>query len=571
MKLRALVAAPARGVRRLTSMVFKKNPVRFWTMPRSKFDYLGAVGDGTGSSTVMAPLLWIARTFPEAPPALWEKNGDGLETQIIDHDLLRLLRRPNPYYSGRILWMATVTDWNVDGNAYWLKVRDVGGRVRQLWWVPHWMIEPKSDENDETVFISHYEYKPGGAYAMEPITLPVSEVVHFRFGLDGDDPRKGYSPLKSVLREVFTDDEAANFTASLLRNMGVPGVVVSPKGEAAPSEEDVKATKAYIREKFGGDNRGEALVMSAPTEIEQFGFSPEQLTLKDIRRIPEERVTAVTGVPAVVAGLGAGLDRSTFTNYAEAREAAYEQAIIPTQTLLAEELAFQLLNDFEAEERIWSIRVGFDLSNVRVLQEDRFNLAKRLDLAVRGGWAMVAEGRKAAGLPVTDDDRIYLRQMNLVQVPADGGKPTPLTPPRAAQPPAGPSALEEHVGAIATSFAALAAREPQTDAATLALFAEISTAIQQSASATAAIAETTDAARAETMAALGAIVEAATTSDDPELARALTAIAAAVESMNSVPTQLAGLVERLATSTRRVRWNEDRSEATAELVPAVEG
>jgi hypothetical protein len=33
--------------------------------------------------------------------------------------------------------------------------------------------------------------------------------VHFRFGLDPDDPRKGYSPLKSVLREVFTDDEAA--------------------------------------------------------------------------------------------------------------------------------------------------------------------------------------------------------------------------------------------------------------------------------------------------------------------------------------------------------------------------
>src|SRR5581483_6204053 len=127
------------------------------------------------------------------------------------------------------------------------------------------------------------------------------------------------------------DDEAANFTAALLRNMGVPGVVVSPEQGATVSQEDADVTKAYVKSKFTGDNRGEPLVLSGPTKVQQFGFSPEQLLLKELRRIPEERVSAVLGVPAMVAGLGAGLDRSTFTNYAEAREAAYEQAIIPTQ------------------------------------------------------------------------------------------------------------------------------------------------------------------------------------------------------------------------------------------------
>jgi hypothetical protein len=91
--------------------------------------------------------------------------------------------------------------------------------------------------------------------------------------------------------------------------------------------------------------------MTGATKVQEFGFSPEQLTLKDLRRIPEERVTAVLGTPAVVVGLGAGLDRSTFTNYTEAREAAYEQAIIPPQALLAEEIWFQLLPDFEPPSR----------------------------------------------------------------------------------------------------------------------------------------------------------------------------------------------------------------------------
>lgn len=428
MRLRAalssVAAAPVRGVRRLSQMVFRRSPVRMFGLPRSKFDFAGSVGDGTGSSAVMAPLHWIMRTFPEAPPALWRMGSDGLEEQVLRHDMLKLLRRPNPFFSGPVLWMATLADYFVDGNAYWLKIRDGVGMPRELWWAPRSLITPKGDEQ---TLITHYEYRPGFA---DPLLIPAGDVVHFRFGSDKDDPRLGMSPLKSVLREVFTDDEAANFTASLLRNMGVPGLIVSPDGDFTPTQEDADATRAYLKAHYGGDNRGEALVMTGPTKVQQFGFSPEQLSLKDLRRVPEERVSAVLGVPAVVAGLGAGLDRSTFGNFAEAREAAYEQNILPTQVVLAEELWFQLLGDFEGSASIWDWRVGFDLSNVRVLQEDRFNLAKRLDLAVRGGWAQVAEGRKAMGLPVTDADRIYLRQMALVEVPADGGEPRPLTPPK---------------------------------------------------------------------------------------------------------------------------------------------
>jgi hypothetical protein len=237
-----------------------------------------------------------------------------------------------------------------------------------------------------------------------------------------------------VLREVFTDDEAANFTASLLRNMGVPGLMVSPDGDSSPSDEDVKATKAYLAEQFSGDGRGAALVMSGKTKVQQFGFSPEQLLLKELRRIPEERVTAVLGVPAIVAGLGAGLDRSTFSNFSEAREAAYEQTIIPTQKTLGEDIWFQLLPDFEAVDDLWGVRVGFDLANVRVLQPDQDKLATRLDIGIRGGWVKRSEGRRAMGHQVAADgsDDVYLIAMNTAEVPAGGGPVRTFTPPSGA-------------------------------------------------------------------------------------------------------------------------------------------
>lgn len=407
----------------LTSMIFQRSTWRSILLPRSRVDYLADVGDGTSSSTVTAPLFWVARTFPEAPPMLWRKLESGEEEAVRRHPLLDLLERPNDFYTGVNLWMATVIDYQVDGNAYWLKLRRRGtDAVAGLWWVPHWLIEPKADDNRPGVFVDHYEYRPDA----EVMKIEPRDVVHFRFAQDSENPRLGRSPLKSVLREVYTDDEAAAFTASLLRNMGVPGIVVSPEKGVSINPAEAEETKATIIAKFTGDKRGEPIVMTGATKIEQFGFSPEQLLLRELRRIPEERVTAVMGIPAIVAGLGAGLDRSTFTNMGEAREAAYEAGIIPMQRILAEDVRFQLLSDFVA--RPSDYRFGFDLSKVRVLQEDLTRQALRHGQLVRDGIERVDEARRAMGLPVTAEDEVYLRPANYVEVPADGSEPRPLAP-----------------------------------------------------------------------------------------------------------------------------------------------
>lgn len=383
---------------------------------RTRYDY-AAQTDPATNAIVTACVLWICRTFPEAPLQVLQDQPDDTQEPVKRHPLTEILKRPNDYYSGILLWYATLTDWLIYGNAYWVKVRAGAGRVVELWWVPQHMMQPRWPV-DGSAFLSHYEYRPDG---LNVVRVEVEDVVHFRYGIDPDNIRKGLSPLASLMRELFTDDEAANFTSSLLKNLGVPGVVLSPDEEmpiGSVGVDDLDRIKADFKARFGGDNRGEPMVMSGKTKVTVLSFNPQQMDLKALRRIPEERVSAIFGTPAIVVGLGAGLDRSTFANYAEAREAAYESNIIPTQALIAAELDTQLLPDFADQQ---TCQVGFDLSKVRVLQADQDKLHERVREDLKAGLltrnrALQMIGEEAEG---PDGEVLYIPNTVTVTDPAE--------------------------------------------------------------------------------------------------------------------------------------------------------
>lgn len=401
----------------------------------TRFDYAYEVQNTAAQNTaVVAVVGWIARNFPEAPVRVARlPSTAGGELSYIPPGLtgpgamLALLERPNPYYSGVLQWMATLNDWAASGNAYWIKVRNPNTRrVEQLWWAPSWMMEPRWDESRDDQFIGWYSYTVDGIeYAYRP-----QDVVHFRDGIDPKNPRKGLSRLGALYREVFTDDEASNMTASLMRNLGIPGVVISPANTTGPMGRiaDPEQVKDTYLEKFSGDKRGEPMVMTTPTEIKVLSWSPQQMNLRDLRKIPEERISAIYGVAAIVAGLGAGLDRSTFSNFSEARKAAYQEAIIPAQRLFAAELEVQLLPEFGVTE---GLDVQFDWKRASAMQENTADIWKRYTDATTKGLLTRAAFKLAVGEPVRPEDDVYMVPNNFLILKSgeDPPEPRPAAPP----------------------------------------------------------------------------------------------------------------------------------------------
>ena len=181
---------------------------------------------------------------------------------------------------------------------------------------------------------------------------------------------------------------------------------------------DVDDVKLRFMGKFSGQHRGEPLVLSGGVRVDKLSFTPTELNLREVRFIPEERISALLGLPPGVAGLGAGLARNTFSNYAEAREAAYENNIIPTQRLLSAELDTQLLPDLgnPATEH-----VSFDLSQVRVLQDDQDKLYSRMAVGYNAGFLKRSEARQATGWPVEPGDDEYKATPAATTAPAAPG------------------------------------------------------------------------------------------------------------------------------------------------------
>ena len=367
------------------------------------FDIQG-LGNGQSNSIAVACLQVLGVSFSEAFLKVVEKDLEGSSIDIPNHPFSLLMRRPNPYMSGDVVQQYIINAMHVSGDAYLLKQYNEAGQLAALYPLLPEKITPKGNKEE---LITHYVYEMSDG----KVIIDKKDLVHFRLGLDPDDHKKGFSPLKAVLREVYGDESAGQLATALLANMGVPSVMITPKDEYGPTQDEAEQIAKKYQQKVGGKNRGKPLVMSGAMNVEKLSFSPKDLDIGLLRQVPEERISAVLGVPAILAGLGAGLKHATYSNAKELREFFTENKLIPLWRMVGEELTQQvLLKDYEMN---MTAQAEYDFSEVRALQADVNDMYDRLNVGVQGGWITIAEARQSVGLPTTPDQEVYLIPMNV--------------------------------------------------------------------------------------------------------------------------------------------------------------
>jgi HK97 family phage portal protein len=343
----------------------------------TQFDYAEGAGKVYDNSVVLTCIQWKANAISECDLIVQQRTPKGWKRvdTVASRAAVSVINRPNEYYNGGSLLKGAVLSWDVRGQWFALKRRDRLNRMMGLYWIPHYQIVPSSDVNNAegTKLITNYYYTPKG---YGPMSYDPSEVIHVRNGIDPEDPRCGLSPLAAALRDVCTENEAANWLASILRNGGAPSVWITPKTGKdlpAPTPDQWGRLKDYVNE-FIQDKRGEAATMPIPVEMIRPSFSPAELDLGAIREIPTSRICAAEGIDPMVVGLPS--QSKTYSNLAEARDSAGKQTILPMLAEWADQLGFQVLPEFGLDPSQYRFR--WDTSNVSWLQDETDSLHERL-------------------------------------------------------------------------------------------------------------------------------------------------------------------------------------------------
>lgn len=364
----------------------------------SRIDYEREAGDTWTNSVVALGLQWLEDRWTKPPVRLCKISRSGDHVPLGRHEFLDLWARPNPYDTRRNLETAIGLDLKTDGNAYLLKVRSRAGKVVQLWWVPSFLVDPQWPA-DGSEFLSGYAIRRDG----DVYYVPREDMIHFRLGRDPRNERRGLSALKSQLREICTDNEASTYTASLLRNSAVPGLMVVPDSETLrPNRDDAEQIKERIRDSFTGDSRGDSIVLLGKYKVQPVGFSPEQLQLRDLPNRAMSRIAAAMGVAAM--SLGLDDPNKTYSNLAEANRASWS-TITALQTVVAEALRWQLLSEFVDP---YSHVVEYDYTAIDELNEDLDRKHTRVREDWKAGLLTQANAQELLGYDVDPEgDRYY--------------------------------------------------------------------------------------------------------------------------------------------------------------------
>jgi len=382
-------------------------------LPGSTKDWSRIAGDLGLNGIVASAIDWYVRNYPQATPRLYRPVDSQQAEPVEDHPVIQLMAQPDPMIMGSLFWGWVIQDYKLFGNTYLRKIRSTTrGVVTALQFLPQDMVRPVGNGTNP---LTHYIYTTDG----RSFDIPVSDIIHIRYNRDPQDIRLGRSPVMAVLREIATDNTASTTAYGLLANGAMPSLIVGPDAKDQTvdiSIDDARQVKRQLHEDLTGDGSGGIVVMTGAYKLDRVSLTPSELALDSVRRVPEERICSALGINPMVLGLGSGLERSTYSNYERAQQAAWEDGMVPLLRTLADAITADLLPEYpETQEGDF---IQYDLETVRALADDLAAEAERAERLYKAGIIDRAEAKRIAGLEAVPEDE---GQLHPTAIPVQSG------------------------------------------------------------------------------------------------------------------------------------------------------
>lgn len=433
----AFLAVPAPRARKVSPFIWPsyEDGQPQWQL----IDYQAYVNEGFNlNSLIYSAIMYKARSLVSAPLRAYTGEQDDPEPLPPGAPLAKLIQRPNPHQSQVELRQQQTAYLNIDGNNYvYLDRSGASGPPKALYNLRPDRVMIVPGERDGQSTILGYVYVPDGKSAYvnanratrermrnegEALFIVPQDVMHTKLP-NPLDPLEGMgyglSPISPMARSADVDNSITHFLKLFFdHGVMVPGMVSIDD----PITDEISAgIRERWKEIYGGYYRWaeEVGVLGRGARYQRIGLSFDEMGFDAQDQRNETRILGPFGVPPILIGSRVGLERSTFSNYEEARKAFWEDTMVPESRLFETDYQYYL-NDGGAF-------VAFDYTQVPAFQGMRQANQDRMLDGFKSGAVTRGEYRRAMGLPPLgpSEDDVFVISPMMIEVPATPGMARP--------------------------------------------------------------------------------------------------------------------------------------------------
>lgn len=365
------------------------------------------------------------RQVSMAPPRAYVGDPQKPELAPPDNPVSKLLSRPNAHQSSMEFMQQNIVYLNLAGNVYIVLDREKPGAYpRALYSLRPDRVKIIPGKGG----IKGYVYQIEGKTSEEIVPILPEDMMHVKLPNPGDPLEgmgEGLSPIMSLARSADVDNSGSDFL-KMFFDRGTQGFGFVEVEESLPPETIARLREEWDDRYGGSENWGRPILLDSGAKWKPGSTSLQDMDFSWIDQRNESRIHGPLGVPPILTGSGIGLERSTFSNYEEARKAFWEDTFSPELGLFEEDFTYYLSDG--------NTFVRFDKSRVPALRKDIKALAEAAEIMIRNGvppntaWRLVGledvgeiEGGDVSYFPTTLVP-MSMAGTQLLPLPAPGGE-----------------------------------------------------------------------------------------------------------------------------------------------------
>ena len=348
-------------------------------------NYANFASEGYAKNEIVHACIRELATAAASPRYMVQApSTDGGTVEVTSGLLYDLVTRPNSTDNWYSFIEQLVTYLQVAGNAYIYKERTRGNRVTALK-----ILRP---DRMRIIGASYgaagFVYEVGG----QDHYLPVEDMCHLSLPNPAGD-LYGLSPLQVLSRIVNLDLNMTDFAKVYFQNAGVPSGLLKLR-RRLNTQEEASTIRSRWRSQFGGRNNFHRIaILDEDADYQQMASAPKDMAMSELHDLTESRICAVFGVPAILVGANVGLQRSTYSNYREARLAFHSETLEPLVSRILRYLNDHLFSEYPGNETL-----TVDWSAMRSGLDDKADQTARVNALFTGGIVTLNEARQQLGL-----------------------------------------------------------------------------------------------------------------------------------------------------------------------------